>query len=342
MIDVLIVDDSAIVRKVFKKELCLDPEIRIVGTAPDPYIARDKILKLKPHVVVLDIEMPKMDGISFLKKMMRYYPLPVVVVSSLTSKGGRMALEAFEAGALEVMQKPGESYTVGNMAQNLIHVIKEISKAKIDRKTDLNKSNETEKYFLSQTTHKIIALGASTGGTVALTKILQSFPTNAPGTVIVQHMPEFFTRSFANRLNEICDVEVKEAESGDAVLPGRVLIARGNYHMVLRRSGANYYVELNNGPRVHHQKPSVDILFKSVAEYAGSNSLGVVLTGMGKDGASGLLAMREAGAYTIAQDKETSVVYGMPKEALEIGAVECVLPLNDIGKKIIDKINEGD
>ncbi len=333
MIRVLIVDDSAVVRKVFTREFSRDPEIEVVGAAPNPYVARDMIVKLKPDVVTLDIEMPRMDGLTFLRKLMIHYPLPVIVVSSLTPKGGKLAMEALSLGAVDVLCKPGEAYTVGDLSATLIAQIK--AAAKIDPqalKAKAASAGQVKKVTLSVTTNKIIAIGASTGGTKALEAVLRQFPSNAPGTLIVQHMPPHFTRSFAERLDGICDVEVNEASDGDLVTPGKVLIAPGNYHMLLNRSGAQYLVQIKNGPRVYFQRPSVEVLFNSVARHAGANAVGVILTGMGADGAKGLLNMRKAGAHTIAQDEETSVVFGMPKEAIEIGAAEKVLPLHEIAR----------
>ncbi|HCK98676.1 MAG TPA: chemotaxis response regulator protein-glutamate methylesterase [Candidatus Marinimicrobia bacterium] len=336
-IKVLIVDDSAVVRQIFNKELSRDPQIEVVGTAPDPYIARDKIVKLKPDVITLDIEMPRMDGITFLKKLMRYYPLPVIVVSSLTHKGGELALEAIEIGAVEVMSKPGAAYTVGDMSVELIDKIKAVAKLKV-KKQDITPANTfvpVERLAMTRTTNKVVAVGASTGGTQALQRLLSALPGNAPGMIVVQHMPEHFTRAFADRLNQVCEVEVKEAEDGDKVIPGRVLIAPGNYHMLLRRSGAMYYVQVKGGPLVSRHRPSVNVLFKSVAHYAGKNAIGVILTGMGGDGSEGLLEMKKNGASTIAQDEASCVVFGMPKVAIELGAVDKIVELNKIPGQIV-------
>lgn len=336
-IKVLIVDDSAVVRQIFNKELSRDHQIEVVGTAPDPYIARDKIVKLKPDVITLDIEMPRMDGITFLKKLMRYYPLPVIVVSSLTSKGGELALEAIETGAVEVMSKPGASYTVGDMSVELIDKIKAVAKVKVKKQniTSANTYAPVERLAMTRTTNKVVAIGASTGGTQALQRLLSALPGNAPGMIIVQHMPEHFTRAFADRLNQVCEVEVKEAQDGDKVIPGRVLIAPGNYHMLLKRSGAMYYVQVKSGPLVSRHRPSVNVLFKSVARYAGKNAIGVILTGMGGDGAEGLLEMKKNGASTIAQDEASCVVFGMPKVAIELGAVDKIVELNKIPGQIV-------
>jgi two-component system chemotaxis response regulator CheB len=336
-IKTLIVDDSAIVRKILSEELSKCPDIDIVGTAPDPFIARDKILKLQPEVITLDIEMPRMDGLTFLRKLMKYYPLPVIIVSSLTPKGSKLALEAMEIGAVDVIPKPGGSYSVGDMSDVLAEKIRVASTANIvkrsDQRTDYEKPAPLSS--LAETTHKVIAIGASTGGTEALKEVLTRMPPNSPGVVVVQHMPANFTTAFAERLNDLCQMKVKEAADNDSVTPGTALIAPGNYHMLLRRSGARYYVEVKDGPRVYHQRPSVDILFKSTAKYAGPNSIGVILTGMGADGAEGLLEMKHAGAKTIAQDEKTCIVFGMPKEAIKLGAADRVVPLGLVTQEIL-------
>lgn len=334
-VKVLIVDDSAVVRQTLERELSKDKEIEVVGTAPDPYIARDKIVSLKPEILLLDIEMPKMDGITFLKKLMKYYPLPVIIVSSLTPKGGELACEAIEAGAVEVLCKPGASYSIGDLTEELIEKIKVCSKIKPHIAVKMEEKPVPSKLSLTKTTHKIIAIGASTGGTEALKEVLTALPPNSPGILIVQHMPEHFTKSFAERLNSLCNIEVKEAENGDNVSPSRALIAPGNRHMMLRRSGAQYYVEVVQGPLVNRHRPSVDVLFKSVAKYAGKNAVGVILTGMGADGAKGLLEMKQAGALTVGQNEQTSIVYGMPKVAYELGGVDFVEPLNKIAEKTL-------
>lgn len=343
MVRVLIVDDSAVVRQILTRELSKDPSIEVVGTAPDPYIARDKIVSLNPDVITLDIEMPRMDGITFLKKLMRHKPMPVVVVSSLTPKGSTMAMEALESGAVSVVSKPGSSYTVEDIAQQLIDIIKgaavadvkKLAKQSYDRKEKVQK-----KLAMTQTTEKIVAIGASTGGTEAIKDVIIPFPPTGPGTLIVQHMPENFTKTFADRLNDLCAMEVKEAEDGDTVRSGLILLAPGNKHMVLRRSGARYFVNIKDGPMIHHQRPAVDVTFSSIAKYAGANSLGVILTGMGQDGARGLKDMHDSGAPTIAQDQKTCVVFGMPKVAIEYGGVDYVMPLGGIANKIISILNE--
>ena len=341
-IKVLIVDDSAVVRKVFKEQLSRARDIIVVGTAPDPYVARDKIVKLKPDVVTLDIEMPRMDGLTFLKKLMRYYPLPVIIVSSLTRKGGRLAMEAMSLGALEVISKPSSAYSVGEMSVQLIHKIRAVAGLQIqavgERKAVTDNPKRVASKALSETTNKIIAIGASTGGTEALKTVLTKMPPNAPGILVVQHMPAQFTSSFAERLNELSAITVKEAQNEDSVVNGRALIAPGNYHMLLKRSGARYFVNVKNGPLVHHQRPAVDVLFHSVADYAGGNAVGAILTGMGSDGAGGLLKMKQAGARTVAQDEKSCVVFGMPKEAVKLGAAEKVVPLANMTKAVLEMI----
>jgi two-component system chemotaxis response regulator CheB len=334
---VLIVDDSAIVRKILTQELGRHSGIEIVGTAPDPYIARDKIVALEPDVVTLDVEMPRMDGITFLRKLMQHHPMPVIVLSSLTPQGGKTALEALEAGAVEVMCKPSGSYTVGDVCNVLVEKIKAASTARLGTGTAVREyvAGPTQRLSMAETTNKIFAIGASTGGVQALTRVLSSLPANAPGTVVVQHMPAHFTTSFAQRLNTECAMSVKEADDGDHVVPGRVLIAPGGLHMVLQRSGANYFVALKDGPPVCRQKPSVEVLFNSVAKYAGANAVGAILTGMGDDGATGLLNMRQAGAHTIAQDEQSCVVFGMPKEAIARGGAEQVTSLDRVAGSLI-------
>ncbi len=337
-IKVLVVDDSAVVRKVFREELSREKSIEVVGTAPDPYVARDKIVTLKPDVITLDIEMPRMDGITFLRKLMKHYPLPVIIVSSLTSKGSKLAMEALSIGALEVISKPSSSYSVGEMSVQLIDKIKAVAKVRINPDKDSYKAtqiNLTSK-ALSETTNKVIAIGASTGGTEALKVVLTAMPPNAPGILVVQHMPAKFTASFAERLNELSAITVKEAKDGDSLINGMALIAPGNYHMLLKRSGARYYVQVKNGPLVNHQRPAVDVLFHSVANYAGSNAVGVIMTGMGADGALGLLKMKEAGARTVAQDEKSCIVFGMPQEAIKLGAAEQVVSLENVAKVTLD------
>ncbi len=343
MIRVLIVDDSAVVREIFTTELSRDPELEVVGTAIDPYIARDKIVKLKPDVITLDVEMPRMDGITFLKKLMRYHPIPVIIVSSLTPQGGQMAMEAIDSGAVEVMCKPGTSYTVGDMSVELIDKIKAAALVNMKRwmSSKANAERPSPRLANIRTTNKVVAIGASTGGTQALQKVLSVLPANAPGTVVVQHMPEHFTRSFAQRLNDLCAIEVKEAENGDSVIPGKALIAPGNKHMLLRRSGARYYVDVKTGPLVCRQRPSVEVLFNSVSRSAAANSVGVIMTGMGGDGADGMLKMKQNGATTIAQDEASCVVFGMPKEAIQRGGVDHIVTLDKIPEVILRCAQQG-
>ncbi len=340
MVKVLIVDDSAIVRQVLSKELNKASDIEVVATAPDPYIARDKILQYRPDVMTLDIEMPRMDGLTFLRKIMHHYPIPTIIVSSLTPEGGEMAMEALDIGAVDVITKPGGAYTVGDISAILTQQVRAAALVDFSKLADAKKKREhataSAPSALKKTTEKIIAIGASTGGTVAIETVLTAMPSNAPGIVIVQHMPEKFTTSFSQRLDSICRISVKEAQTNDRVVPGTALIAPGNYHMVVRRSGARYYVELTTGAPVHHQRPSVEVMFNSVAQYVGANAVGIILTGMGADGADGLRTMHEAGSPTIAQDEKTSVVWGMPGEAVKKGGVDDVLPIDTIARQALD------
>ncbi len=348
MIKVLIVDDSALVRKLLTEKLGQQGDIEVVGTAIDPYVARDKIVKLKPDVLTLDLEMPRMDGLSFLSKLMKHYPMPVVVVSSLTPKNSENALMALRLGAVEVICKPGSAYSTQNISKEIVKAVRAASVAKFDKgiklpekETEQKQPNKPPKDArLIHTTNKIIAIGASTGGTRALETVLTDLPANLPGIVIVQHMPPVFTKSFAQRLDTVCKLHVKEAEDQELIQPGQVLIAPGNYHLLVEKSGAKYYTRIKQGPPVHHQRPSVDVLFNSVAGAAGLNAMGVLLTGMGKDGAKGLLTMKLKGSYTIAQDEETSVVYGMPREAKMIGAVSKVFPLQNVARSIVNHMKE--
>jgi two-component system, chemotaxis family, protein-glutamate methylesterase/glutaminase len=333
---VLIVDDSAVVRQIFQQQLSNDPEIEVVGTAPDPFAARDLIVQLKPDVITLDLEMPRMDGITFLRKLMHYFPVPTIVVSSLTPAGSDLALEALSAGAVDVMCKPGAAYTVGDMALDLAEKIKSATRTEVNwRAMSAKPAAGAAQPSLSRTTNQILALGASTGGTVALESILKALPANAPGTVITQHMPEMFTQAFARRLDGLCALNVREAVDGDSVVPGVALIAPGNCHLLLRRSGARYLVNVKDGPLVNRHRPSVDVMFGSVARTAGRNAIGVILTGMGGDGAKGMLEMHEAGASTIAQDEASCVVFGMPKVAIDLGGVDQVLGLEHIPRAIL-------
>ena len=344
MIRVLVVDDSAVVRQIFSRELAKDPELQVVGTAPDPYVARDLIVERKPDVLTLDLEMPRMDGITFLRKLMHYHPMPVVVVSSLTPKGGELALEALAAGAVDVMCKPGSAFTVGDMTGQLLEKVKaaaQVDVARQRRAASATPPPPAAPTALSRTTNQVLAIGASTGGTVALEAILRAMPHDAPGILVTQHMPEMFTKYFADRLNQLARIQVKEGAEGDSVVPGVALIAPGNKHMLLRRSGARYCVSVRDGPRVNRHRPSVDVMFRSVAQTAGRNAIGVILTGMGGDGAQGLLEMRRAGARTLAQDEASCVVFGMPKVAIELGAAEKVIALEQMAPEILRAVEAG-
>jgi two-component system chemotaxis response regulator CheB len=342
-VKVLIVDDSAVVRSILSRELAKDPDIEVVGTAVDPYAARDKIVLSKPDVITLDVEMPRMDGLTFLGKLMEFYPMPVIILSTLTPAGCETALRALELGAVEVMEKPSldVSAKLNEMIIMLTDKIKSAAQTKYRftymTKDDIEKQKTVQKPIsaMIKTTDKVVAIGASTGGTEAIRKIIPVLPSSFPGTVITQHMPEHFTKSFADSLNKTSQMEVREAQNNDTVRPGLVLIAPGNYHMLLRRSGARYYVEVKQGPLVCRQRPSVEVLFDSVAKYAGRNAVGVILTGMGNDGATGLLHMKEAGAVTIAQDEKSCVVFGMPKEAIKAGGAQKVMPLDNIAQELV-------
>lgn len=348
-IKVFIIDDSALMRQMLTEMLSSDPLIKVIGSAADPFIAAKKLATEAPDVITLDIEMPRMDGITFLTKLMSQHPLPVVVISSLTGKGSDTAIKALECGAVEVMQKPDfqDQQGLEECKIRLIDSIKAARISKISRRSVTKPVTVAPKYSadaviatssrhsMVKTTEKVIAVGASTGGTEALKIFLTALPADSPGIVIVQHMPEMFTKSFAKRLNELSAITVKEAEDGDSVIRGRALIAPGNKHMLLKRSGARYYVEVKDGPLVNRHRPSVDVLFRSTSQYAGANSIGIIMTGMGDDGAKGMLEMRNSGAYTIAQDEKTSVVFGMPKEAIKLDAVDKILPLELISHHIL-------
>ena len=338
-IKVLIVDDSAVVRRILSEGLSKDPDIEIVGTAPDPYVARDKISQLQPDVITLDIEMPRMDGLTFLEKLMAHFPLPVIIISSLSRQGGLTAMKALELGAVDVITKPPAdvSTALGEMMIMLTDKIKGAAKAKISGKRITTVAKNEILTSSIKTTDNILALAASTGGTEALVYVLSNLPSNTPATVIVQHMPPYFTSTFAERLNKNSPMEVREAKNGDTLHQGLALLAPGGFHMMLRKSGARFYVEIKDGPLVCRVKPSADVLFKSVAKYAGLNAVGVIMTGMGQDGALGLLEMLNAGASTIGQNEESCIVYGMPKAAVEFGAVQTVSSLENIPKEILKK-----
>lgn len=346
-IRVLIVDDSAVIRKLLEKFFSTAPDIEVVGTAADPYIARDKLVQLKPDVMTLDIEMPRMDGISFLEKVMQHMPTRTIIFSSLAKAGSDTYFRALEAGAIEVLEKPSLDVTksMENASNDIVEKVRAVAKARLNaiRKVPTTGAADKPKHTaLARTTHQIIAVASSTGGTEALKVFFAGMPANIPGTLVVQHMPPGFTKSFAESLNKMFPFEVKEAEEGDQVFPGRVLIAPGNFHMEIYRSGAYYYVKLHQDVPLHSVRPAADYLMKSVAKFVGKNACGVVLTGMGKDGAEGLLEMKKAGAYTVAQNEETCVVYGMPQVAFNIGATDKVLPLDRIAADLLAKIHVKD
>jgi two-component system, chemotaxis family, protein-glutamate methylesterase/glutaminase len=346
-IKVLIVDDSAMVRNALFEILSSDPEIEVIGTAADPYLAAHKMRVEAPDVITLDVEMPRMDGITFLHKIMSQHPIPVVICSSLAAERSETALKALEYGAIDIIQKPAVG-TKEFLMESRIRIcdsVKAAAMSKVKKRTGMREVSPklTADAVLSKpnsramikTTEKVVAVGASTGGTEALRVLFEALPVDCPGIVVVQHMPENFTKAFAKRLDSLCQVSIKEAVNNDSVLRGQVLIAPGNHHMLLKRSGARYYVEIKEGPLVSRHRPSVDVLFRSAARYAGKNTIGIIMTGMGDDGAKGMKEMKEAGAYTIAQDEVTSVVFGMPNEAIKLGAVDKILPLNLIAPEIL-------
>lgn len=348
---VLIIDDSASVRQTLSRVLEADPEIEVIGTASDPFMAARKIQEEIPDVITLDVEMPRMDGITFLRKLMAQRPIPVVMCSSLTEQGSETLLQALEAGAVDVILKPkiGAADHLAEAGMRICEVVKSAAHARVIGRVRRSAamSGPAAKLTadavlppptgraMAKTTEMVICVGASTGGTEALRDFLEQLPANAPGIVIVQHMPERFTAAFAKRLNTLCEMEVKEAVDGDPVLRGHVLIAPGDHHMLLERQGARYHVSVRSGPLVSRHRPSVDVLFRSAARAAGANAMGVIMTGMGDDGARGMAEMHDAGAYTIAQDEATSVVYGMPKEAVARGGVDKIVPLDQIAHEIL-------
>jgi two-component system, chemotaxis family, protein-glutamate methylesterase/glutaminase len=338
VIRVLVVDDSAVVRKLLSRELSEYPDVQVVGTAVDPYAARERIARLQPDVITLDIEMPRLDGLSFLEALMKHHPIPVVVVSSVTPEKSEQALRALALGAVDVISKPGSAFTIPETSGRLIQAIRAAARARPQRLVEDHAPRRARGVLT--TTHKVIAIGASTGGTQAIERVLREFPADAPGTVICQHMPPLFTAAFAQRLNDGCAVEVREARDGDVLVPGLCLVAPGDLHMLLQRSGARYSIRVKNGPPVHHQRPSVDVLFDSVARAAGANAVAALLTGMGADGAAGLLSLRTAGARTLAQDEASCVVFGMPREAIRLQAAEQVVPLDRVASTLF-KFLEG-
>ncbi len=345
---VLIVDDSAVVRQVAREVLARDPGIEIIGAVSDPLFAMERMKQTWPDVIVLDIEMPRMDGVTFLKKLMSERPTPVVVCSTLTEKGAATTMEALAAGAVSIITKPkvGLKQFLNDASNDLLAAVKAAAGARVRRLALLPVMPEpklsadamlagTQPHAMHQTTDRVVTIGTSTGGTQALEAVLTQLPAVCPGIVIVQHMPERFTALFAERLDSLCRLEVREAKNGDRVIPGRALVAPGGRHMMLRRSGAQYHVEVADGPLVNRHKPSVDVLFRSVAQAAGRNALGIIMTGMGDDGARGLKEMHDAGAPTIAEDESTCVVFGMPKEAVRLGGVDKSVPLDRIPQEII-------
>lgn len=347
-IKVMVVDDSAVVRQTLVDILSSDPQIEVIATASDPYVAAARLKEKVPDVITLDVEMPRMDGLTFLQKIMSQHPIPVVMCSSLTGGGTDTALKALEYGAVEIITKPrlGTKQFLEEARVLICDKVKAAARARLRKfsgrsisaapklSADAVLPRATSKAML-ETTEKVVVVGASTGGTEALRVFLEMLPEDVPGIIIVQHMPEHFTASFAQRLDSLCRISVKEAAEGDSVLRGRALIAPGNRHCLLKRSGARYFVEIKDGPLVSRHRPSVDVLFRSTARYAGANAVGVILTGMGDDGAKGMLEMKEAGAHNVAQDEASCVVFGMPKEAIKLGATELVVPLERIAREVL-------
>lgn len=351
-VKVLIVDDSALVRQTLSEVLASDPEITVLGTASDPFVAARRIQSEVPDVIMLDVEMPRMDGITFLRKLMVQRPIPVVMCSSLTEQGSETLMQAFESGAVDVILKPrmGTARFLQESKVRICEVVKAAAQARVQRRetarpvarvpprklsADAMLPPPVRGQAMARTTERVVCIGASTGGTESLREIFEALPAACPAIVVVQHMPEKFTEAFARRLDGLCEVEVKEAADGDAVLRGRVLIAPGNRHMLLQRSGARYYVAVKDGPLVSRHRPSVDVLFRSAAHSVGANAVGIIMTGMGDDGAHGLLEMKQAGALTVAQDEASSIVFGMPKEAIALGAADKVLPLDRLAAEIV-------
>lgn len=346
-IKVLVIDDSALIRSVLKEIINSQSDMACVGAAPDPLVARDMIKSLNPDVLTLDVEMPKMDGLDFLEKLMRLHPMPVVMVSSLTERGSEITFRALELGAIDFVTKPKLDISRGiqEYADIITDKIRAASKAKVRQKNTAIPKNHNADVILPSlsnriiTTEKLIIVGASTGGTEAIKEFLIELPPDCPGILITQHMPEAFTNAFARRLDGLCKISVKEATDGERILPGHAYIAPGHSHLLLKRSGANYVTELNQGEPVNRHRPSVDVLFRSAANCAGANAIGVILTGMGKDGAAGMLEMKQKGAYNFAQNEESCVVFGMPKEAIAVGAVDEVVALSDMAKRVFTHLS---
>jgi two-component system chemotaxis response regulator CheB len=343
-IRVVVIDDSVLVRQLLTELINESPDLEVVGAAPDPLVAREMIRSLNPDVITLDVEMPKMDGLSFLEKLMRLRPMPVVMISSLTETGAEVTLRALELGAVDFVSKPkiDNERGVRDYAREITDKLRAAARAKVHKHVPLAMAPAHKPDAVLAPpraprvpSDKIILIGASTGGTEAIREVLSGMPDDCPGILVTQHMPAAFTRSFANRLNTLCRITVKEAQSGERVLPGHAYIAPGDLHLLLRRSGASYVTELADAPPVNRHRPSVDVLFRSGAHYAGRNALAVILTGMGKDGAAGMLQMRQAGAFTIAQDEASCVVFGMPREAIACGAVDEILPLKQVAPRLL-------
>jgi two-component system chemotaxis response regulator CheB len=341
-IKVLIVDDSALIRGVMKEIISAQPDMEVVGAAPDPLAARELIKQTNPDVLTLDVEMPKMDGLDFLERLMRLRPMPVLMVSSLTERGSEITLRALELGAVDYITKPKMSIQSGMLeyAELIAEKIRIAARARVRATPPPLAQGQGSAALASVrnpliSSEKLIIIGASTGGTEAIKEFLVQLPSDSPGVLITQHMPEGFTRSFANRLDKLCKISVREAEGGERVLPGHAYLAPGHSHLKLVRSGANYMTQLDDGPPVNRHRPSVDVLFESAAQAAGKNAVGVILTGMGKDGAAGMLKMKEAGAYNLAQDEASCVVFGMPREAIAIGATHDVGPLSELPGRVM-------
>jgi two-component system chemotaxis response regulator CheB len=344
---VLVIDDSALIRSVMKEIINRERDMECVGAAPDPLVAREMIKALNPDVLTLDVEMPKMDGLDFLERLMRSRPMPVLMVSTLTEQSSEITFRALELGAADFVSKPKLDIARGmeEAAIEITDKIRAVAQARVrkTRVTQVQEKFSADAILPSvagrySSTEKLIVIGASTGGTEAIREVLTKLPADAPGVLVTQHMPEHFTKSFAARLNTLCKISVKEAEHNERVLPGHAYIAPGNSHLLLRRSGANYVVSLDQGPLVNRHRPAVDVLFRSAANVAGANAIGIILTGMGKDGVQGLLEMKQAGSHTIAQDEETCVIFGMPKEAIAAGAVCEVLPLQNIARRTMENL----
>ncbi len=342
-IKVLIIDDSALIRKMLTEIIDAEPDMKAIGAAPDPLVAREMIRSLNPDVLTLDVEMPKMDGIDFLDRLMRLRPMPVVMVSTLTEKGSETTMRALELGAVDFVAKPKVDISGGMKAyaSEITEKIRIAASARIKRSAPLDlpaKPGLPSLVNRSTSTEKLVIVGASTGGTEALREFLIELPADAPAVLITQHMPAGFTKSFAIRLDSLCRITVSEAVNGERVLPGHAYIAPGDFHMAVKRSGANYVISLTDGPPVNRHRPSVEVLFRSAAGCVGPNAIGVMLTGMGKDGATAMLEMKQAGSYNLAQDEASCVVFGMPKEAIAVGAVEEVVPLRDMARRVFDRL----